>query len=366
MQDQEKKALKQSKKKTLSQPELAKVCELLSERVGPLLDRLGVEYVEYPNRFSFPCPVHGGDSPEGCSIFTEGDTSTGNWKCWTCHCEEEWKENIFGFIRGVLSYQSGNNVCLNEAFNFCLEFLGKSKIESSEMKQVNNGTKSKLVDLFQKKYISPEQKFSRESIQSKLDIPSSYYIDRGYKEETLRVFDVGDCSEFAKPMCNRAVVPIYDINDSYLGCVGRDKTEKSRQKWLHSKGFKKNSLYGINTAKNFMEDGFKCPTLFILEGQGDVWRMYESGYRNSVSIFGSSLSDDQLVLLEEIGVMSLIIMTDYDDAGKKAAQQIVKKGGRRFNYYRPTISMKDVGDMSIEQLRLELDPQLENMETIRV
>jgi len=365
MQDQEKKALKQNKKKTLSQPELARVCDLLSERIEELLDRLGVEYVEYHNRFSFPCPVHGGDSPEGCTIFTDGETVKGNWNCWTCHCEEEWKENIFGFVRGVLSYQSGNSVSLNEAFNFCLEFLGKSKIEPSETNRVKN-TKSKLLELFQKKYTSPEQKFSRESIQEKLDIPSSYYINRGYKQETLTMFDVGDCSEFGKPMHNRAVVPIYDINYNYLGCVGRDKTEKSKQKWLHSKGFKKNSLYGINIAKDFMEDGFKYPTLFILEGQGDVWRMYESGYRNSVSIFGSALSDDQLVLLEEVGVMNLIILTDYDDAGKKAANQIVQKAGRRFNYYRPKISAKDVGDMSIEELRLELDPQLSDLETIRI
>lgn len=366
MQDQEKKVLKQSKKKTLSQPEIAKVCDLLSERIDELLHKFGVDYVEYPNRFSFPCPVHGGDSPEGCTIFTDGNTSVGNWKCWTCHCEEEWKENIFGFVRGVMSYQSGDNVSLNDAFDFCLEFLGKSKIEASETKHVNSNAKSKLLDLFQKKYVSPEQKFSRESIQSKLDIPSSYYLDRGYKEETLNAFDVGDCSEFGKPMYNRAVVPIYDINYNYLGCVGRDKTEKSKQKWLHSKGFKKNTLYGINIAKNFMEDGFKCPTLFILEGQGDVWRMYESGYKNSVGIFGSSLSDDQLVLLEEVGVMNLIILTDYDEAGKKAAKQVVQKGGRRFNYYRPTISAKDVGDITTEKLRSELSPQLIDMEKIRV
>mgnify|MGYP001377646347 CR=1 FL=1 len=366
MQDQEKKALKQTKSKTLSQPEIAKVCDMLSERVDELLDRFGVDYVEYPNRFSFPCPVHGGDSPEGCTVFTDGDTVKGNWKCWTCHCEEEWKDNIFGFVRGSLSYQKGRSVSLNEAFSFCLEFLGESKIDIDENRHVTNNKKSKLLDLFQKKYTSPEQKFSRDSIQKKLDIPSSYYIDRGYKKETLITFDVGDCSEVGKPMYKRAVVPIYDINYSYLGCVGRDTTDKSKQKWLHSKGFKKNSLYGINIAKDFMKDRFKYPTLFILEGQGDVWRMHESGYKNSVSIFGSALSDDQLVLLEEVGVMNLIILTDYDEAGKKAAKQIVQKGGRRFNYYRPTISTKDVGDMSIEELNLELNPQLSDMETIRI
>jgi len=160
-------------------------------------------------------------------------------------------------------------------------------------------------------------------------------------------------------MNGRAVVPIYDIGSNFIGCVGRATNDKFSPKWLHSKGFKKNSLYGINIAKNHMSKLFKNPTLFILEGQGDVWRMYEAGYKNSVSIFGSSLSDDQLVILEEVGVMNLVVMTDYDDAGNKAADQIVKICGRRFNYLRPQISAKDPGDLSIEQLKDELDPQLE-------
>ena len=38
--------------------------------------------------------------------------------------------------------------------------------------------------------------------------------------------------------------------------------------------------------------------------------------------------------------------------------QIMKKCGRRFNYYRPEISTKDVGDMSVDQLKRELHPQI--------
>ena len=122
----------------------------------------------------------------------------------------------------------------------------------------------------------------------------------------------------------------------------------------HSKGFKKSVLYGLNIAKDFMG---KKKVLFLLEGQGDVWRMHEAGFKNSVSIFGSSISDDQLLILEQSGALNLIILTDYDDAGKKAAKQIVKKCGRRFNYYRPEISKKDVGEMTIEQIHEEIKPK---------
>ena len=79
--------------------------------------------MEFPNRYSFPCPVHGGDNPEGCSIFTDGDSSKGNWSCWTQHCEEDFTSNLFGFVRGVLTQNRGRKVSLNQAADFCLKFL---------------------------------------------------------------------------------------------------------------------------------------------------------------------------------------------------------------------------------------------------
>ena len=130
-------------------------------------------------------------------------------------------------------------------------------------------------------------------------------------------------------------------------------------KWMHSKGFRKSSyLYGLNMAKDkILETGVAV----LVEGQGDVWRMHEAGVENTVGIFGSNLSDDQLVLLEQSGALNLIILTDHDEAGHRAADQIIKKCGRRFNYFRPTIPTKDVGDMSVEQIQEHLKPQIERV-----
>ena len=85
----------------------------------------------------------------------------------------------------------------------------------------------------------------------KLDIPSRYYIERGYKPETLEKFDIGMCVGRGKPMSGRVVVPIYDENNNYVACIGRAVYQNMQPKWLHSKGFKKSSyLYGYNVAKN--------------------------------------------------------------------------------------------------------------------
>ena len=87
-------------------------------------------------------------------------------------------------------------------------------------------------------------------------------------------------------------------------------------------------------------------------------------YQNCVGIFCSSINDDQLLLLEQSGALNLVILTDFDAAGQKAAEQIIKKCGRRFNYYRPVLSTKDVGDMDIDTIHQELKPQLQEVNLV--
>lgn len=343
--------------KSLTQLQISTICEKLATNISGILNYFNIEYLQYPNRYSFCCPIHGGDNKEGCSIFTDGDSFAGNWKCWTKQCEEKYANNIFGFIRGALSYKHSKNINLHETYKFCLEFL---KINENDVicSRINDNKDIRLLDIFlQKSKTTNNSQLTREQIRSKLDIPGKYYLQRGFSKEILDEFDVGLCLEYNKPMYNRVVVPIYDQDYNYVGCVGRTMSEYLKPKWLHSKGFKKEYLYGYNIAKNYITKD----TIFILEGQGDVWRMHEAGYKNSVSIFGASLTDEQLIILEESGALNLVILTDYDEAGHKAAEQIIKKCGRRFNYFRPNISKKDIGEMEVQQLKLELEPQLKEV-----
>ena len=155
------------------------------------------------------------------------------------------------------------------------------------------------------------------------------------------------------------MVPVYDEDYNYVGCIGRATSSHTQPKWMHSKGFKKSAyLYGLNLAKEEIQ---KTGLAVIVEGQGDVWKMHEAGLINTVGIFGSNLSDDQLVLLERSGALNLVILTDSDEAGEKAATQIANKGGRRFNYFRPPITEKDVGEMTIEQIKEQIIDQLEGV-----
>ena len=320
-----------------------------------------MDYTEFENRIAFACPVHGGDNSEGACIFTDGTSSKGNWVCWTHGCERDHGKNIIGFVKGVLSTKQNKEATFYSAINYCLSFLNKKLIDIKEEKiseSIYNN--NKLMEVLVREPEKVILNISRDQVISSLEIPSKYYIERGFQPETLVVFDVGECYNPNRQMHNRAVVPVYDEDNNYIGCVGRTLDENNKKyKWMNSKGFKKSFyLYGIWIAKPHVQ---KTSTIILVEGQGDVWRLYESGIKNAVGIFGADLSEDQLIALEKLGVMNVVILTDTDEAGQKAAQGIMEKGGRRFNYFHPAISKKDVGDMSIMEIEEELKPQIKGL-----
>lgn len=333
---------------------ISSLCDEALSQVYSLLDYFDIEYVEYPNRIAFACPVHGGDNPEACCIFTDGLSNQGNWSCWTHGCQEEYVNNLFGFVRGCLSERRQKTVSMNEAASFLTNFLNKDLDELD----VKPKRETKVIDIFNRTIQRSASTITRDGLRARISIPSEYYIRRGYTAETLNQFDVGECLVENQPMSGRVVVPVYDEDYNYVGCVGRSIKEHLQPKWLHSKGFSKNVLYGLQIAKEYI---LKHNTAILVEGQGDVWRLHEAGLKMSVGIFGASINEDQLILLEQSGVLNLVILTDSDEAGNKAYQQIVKKCGRRFNYLRPVISSKDVGDMTVDQIKQEIYPQLQGI-----
>jgi len=345
----------------MSREKVYSICNELADKLPQLLEALKVDYVEFENRLAFACPVHGGDNNEGACIFTDGNRSKGNWVCWTHACERENGKNIIGFVKGVLTQKQNKEVSFTSTINFCLSFLNKKLIDIKEEKipeSIYNN--QRLIEVLMREPEKVVTNITREQIVSSIEIPSQYYISRGFLPETLVAFDVGECYNPNRQMYNRAVVPVYDEDLQYIGCVGRTLDENNKKyKWLNSKGFKKSFyLYGIWVAKPYIQ---KTSTIFLVEGQGDVWRLYEAGIKNSVGIFGADLSEDQLIALEKLGVMNVVILTDNDEAGQKAADGIINRGGRRFSYFTPKISKKDIGEMSIEDIENELKPQIKGL-----
>jgi DNA primase len=78
-------------------------------------------------------------------------------------------------------------------------------------------------------------------------------------------------------------------------------------------------------------------------------------------MFGTELSEEQSIILERSGAMSLIIMTDGDDAGKKAAETLKKQLCRTYRLYFPTLLNDDVGDLQDDAVTDDIKPYIDNV-----
>ena len=272
---------------------------------------------------------------------------------------------MFGFVRGVMSERQNRTISMNEVAEFCLELIKKDISELEKVEQVSFNYLETFTRSVERNTIAIE----RSELLSKLAIPSKYYIGRNYTPEVLSMFDIGECLASNQPMSGRVVVPLYDEDNNYVGCSGRAIKEHLNPKWLYGKGFKKNILYGLNLAKEAI---INTGTVVIVEGQGDVWRAFEAGLNMTVGMFGTNLTDDQLILLERSGAINMVVLTDYDDAGIKAANKIQEKCGRRFNYIRPELTpwfnerkipmqQRDTGVMSIQNIKTEIYPYIKGI-----
>ena len=99
--------------------------------------------------------------------------------------------------------------------------------------------------------------------------------------------------------------------------------------------------------------------LILVEGQGDVIRLWEAGIKNVVGMFGSKISDSQEFLIQKTGVSNIVIAADNDEAGKACTGDIIERLKYLFNISILKLSKNDIGDMSIDEINQFIKPQIE-------
>jgi len=377
------------KSNSYNQQQLKLICDDLCDRVEDLFDSFDLEYRLNNKMYTMSCPIHGGDNAAALNIYHVGDNYRGNWTCRTHGCENVFKGSIIGFIRGLLSVERYNwkvgdkdHLCpFNEAVDFALAFLNKDlkNFKVSKVLQEKNRFTQVVEKIRQSSDLSTTR-IERRYVTSSLIIPSQYYIDRGYTPEILSKYDVGLCDKDGKEMSDRVVAPIYSDDHKYVvGCTGRSVYNKCDScgsfhkpgncpnvndlwkypKWKHNAGFKsQNHLYNFWYAKEHI---LKSGIAIVVESPGNVWKLEENEIHNAVAIFGCSMSDRQKMILDSSGAMSLVILTDNDDAGHKAAQQIKSKCEKTYRIYMPKITKPDVAEMSGEEIKVEIKNFIEKI-----
>lgn len=313
------------------------------------MSKLDMTYEDFGDNIYSTCPIHeGSDNPRAFSFCQ----SKGIWKCWTRDCQQEHRNDVFGLIQGVLSNRLGEEV----EFGDVLKWISKEtniKITNGYTEKIEEvkGEIEEINNIFKTTYATREDKEIEP--QCIPELPSQYFINRGFLKSTIKHFGVGDCTENGI-MKERAIIPIHnDTGKKLVGTIGRSIKEYRTPKFLiYPKGFdKKNYFYNFHRA---LKHAKNTNCLYILEGQGDVWRMYEAGVKNAVSIFGKTISKEQIDKLKKLPVTHLVIITDNDQAGREARIQIQRSLSRLYKITFPKLEDKDVGDMSVKDIKSKI------------
>jgi DNA primase len=184
-----------------------------------------------------------------------------------------------------------------------------------------------------------------------ISVGLTYFKERGFRQETLKKFEVGYSFEkrdaFSKKaleegykqdflvktglsiqgeerifdrFAGRVMFPIHSLSGQVLGFGGRVlKTDVKTAKYLNSPEseiyHKSRILYGIFQARKLITQEDRC---YLVEGYTDVMSLHEAGVENVVASSGTSLTQEQVRLIKRF-TQNITILYDGDAAGIKAS-----------------------------------------------
>jgi len=339
-------------------------CDVVDE----IFDHFGITYHKGNQYYFGPCPVHNGKNRQAWVFYPHGHTVRGIWHCYSNGCHEKFGRNFINLIQGILTNQHGNKVDFGTTLRWILEFLGFQRIDDIPLPDgfIADRRLQQTRDYYFNIETNGKQKgLSRWEAREKINIASPYYLGRGFSEEILDKYDVGDISD-------RVVVPIYDPDYKFvIGSTSRSLHERcikcklwhnpkskcpsdsnfteliNSSKWFNNNFEKSFSLYNLwhKSTKDAIRNTGR---VILVEGPGDVWKLEEAGIHNGLALYGVELSDPQLMLLYENYVTEIVLLTDADDAGQHAIKILKEKLSREFTCYSGRLSAKDVGDTELD------------------
>ena len=336
----------QTKTQNFDQEYLNSLNIALCNNFDKVCEYLDIEMLTFRNYRSGVCPIHCGDNITGLTIYPENEPF-GYWQCNTNYCHKHFPRNMIGFIWGVISSRNGwtkeNGIKakFTDILELCKGLVGHVKLEKITYR---SKIASEIVE--EKEEV---KKYTREDIRKRLSIPSPYFVNLGFKPETLNHFDVGEPIAPATEMKDRIIVPIYDENYFYIGCQGRT-VKNETPKWKNSSNLDiSNILYGLWYARPYI---ISSKEIIIVESPKSVWRLYESGIKNAVATLGNFKSN-QKILLEMSGAMTIKMMFDNDDAGDSFSDTVKEKCKKLFNIKRVQYGKRgqDPADLTIEEIK---------------
>jgi 5S rRNA maturation endonuclease (ribonuclease M5) len=169
-----------------------------------------------------------------------------------------------------------------------------------------------------------------ESILGLYDFEPKYLVSRGFSPAVLDEFDIG-----YDLVSKRVTFPIRDVYGRLVGISGRtdNKYQQPRYK-IYKEEFhyldpryelrKRSILWNAHNAWAKFMHSTERPVLILVEGFKAALYLIQLGYKDTIALMGSTLSDVQRFILSMLGGI-VIVFLDNDSAGLKGTRKIVRE-----------------------------------------
>ena len=211
--------------------------------------------------------------------------------------EQKWKEYNSIYNLYVNFYHDA--ILKNEQASIAREYLKKRNLSKEEVKRFKIGYVEKNPSFFEKLKNEFSEKILIESGLFYFDEKKKIYVER---------------------FRDRIIFPINNISGDPIALGGRIIEDKNYlAKYINSPEttfFKKGSnLYNLDRARKFSN---KIDHIYLVEGYMDVIGLNKNGIENAVANLGTSLTEKQIIILNQF-FEDIIICFDGDESGYKAA-----------------------------------------------
>ena len=211
--------------------------------------------------------------------------------------EKAWKEYSLIYNQYVQFYH--DKLLKNDESNIAREYLKKRNLSKETVKKFKIGYVSKNPNFY--------GKIKKEFNEKTLVATGLFYLD---EKKNIYVEKFRD----------RIIFPINNISGHPIGLGGRTIQQHNYlAKYINSPEtlfFKKGSnLYNLDLARRFSN---KIDHVYLVEGYMDVVGLNTNGIENVVANLGTSLTEKQILILNQF-FEDIIICFDGDESGYKAA-----------------------------------------------
>lgn len=281
---------------------------------------MNLDLVVKRNKLVGKCPIHNGDNTTAFNLWP----ASGFWVCRSHQCHEIFGKDFNGFLKAVASIQknwiNSREIASEDDILRLIQDINNIKpIDISLSKKENTEIEKILIKEFIQDYIRPCPHFAKKFDRQVLIDNHVCFADRR-----------GD------PLTKRTIIPI--IEEEYVvGVTGRSIYDECGQcnsyhagacpkyfspKWKFSEGLNTSKiLYNFSKAANNLKNN----TLFVTESIGNVFRLHEFGFLNSIATFGTQFSEHHKKLINSLGVTRCIYIKDAGTPGEEAAKRFMKK-----------------------------------------